>query len=178
MKFCPSAQTHTQTHTQSQHACACTDIRRGCASLFCAVCHSINCSFRALPGLWLVSQCEQSLSAQTPTLAYQHGSVWHSRPWQRCWALKVSMPLHKSADKNSCKSGFSSRRRWATVGDCASSAVLPPSPSVAFHLTFVLPKIFKLLLCLSLQLHCTLLCLYFSEPKSIRAHISSPCDIN
>lgn len=36
---------------------------------FSVQCNSINCNYRPVPGLKLISQCEQSLSAQIPTLA-------------------------------------------------------------------------------------------------------------
>lgn len=62
VKLCPS------TCTWRQHECGATNIQQVLCIFFCAVLHSINCSFRAVPGLRLISLCEQSPSAQTPTL--------------------------------------------------------------------------------------------------------------
>lgn len=67
---------------------------KGCESFFCAVCHSINCRYRALPGLRLISQCEQSLSAQTPTLA---NPAWLSMAQQDLATLLGPKGKHASA---------------------------------------------------------------------------------
>lgn len=88
VKLCPS------THTWSQHECSSTNIRQGLCISFCAVCHYINCSYRAVPGLRLISQCEQSLSAQTPTLAYP---AWLSMAQQDLARLLGPKGKHASA---------------------------------------------------------------------------------
>lgn len=75
-----------------------------CISFCSAVCHSINCSYRAAPGS-SPSVSKVRLHRQPPCPA-QRGSAWHSGTWQCCWALKVSMPLHESGAKPSCKPGF------------------------------------------------------------------------
>lgn len=75
-----------------------------CISFCSAVCHSINRSYRAAPGS-SPSVSKVRLHRQLPCPA-QRGSAWHSGTWQCCWALKVSMPLHESGAKPSCKPGF------------------------------------------------------------------------
>lgn len=172
VKLCPS------THTWRQQERASTNIQQELCIFFGAVPHSINCSYRAVPGLrlpvWTKSVCTD-IYPGLPSMA-QHGSAWHSRTWQCCWALKVSMPLHKFSDKPSCKSGF----RLCIAGGHQWGIELHPwfclPPSVAVHLTFVLQKIYKNAVqsCSAAPLHSTLFVdFYISKPTLISAHISS-----
>lgn len=113
----------------------------------CAVCQSINCSYREVPGLRLISQYVQSLCAQTPTRA---NPAWAHQgtagPGNTARPLKISMPLHKCSYGPGCKPGFNLCKAGGNQWGIELSAVLP-RPSVAARLMFA--PLFKLLLACS-----------------------------
>lgn len=89
VKICPS------THIWRQHECASTNIKqRSWVSFLSCLPLSINCSYKAAPGPRLISQCEQSLSAQTPSLA---GPAWLSMAQQDLATLLGPKGKHASA---------------------------------------------------------------------------------
>lgn len=162
LELCPSTHTWRQSYS--------TNIQqRLCESFFSVLCVTpltVATEQRLVSGS-SPSVNKVCLHRHLPWPA-QHGSAWHSRTWQRCWALKVSMPLHESRDTPSCKSGFSlciaGSHQWGI--ELHPRFCLPAS--VAVHP--IKPAVWS---SSAASQHSTLfMYFYISKPKLISAHIS------